>query len=151
MIIDEEVPAVSVAPSGASPSRPHRRRGVLIGITTVVGVGAVVFGVVVGSTAPHTVVAASTAVQPPARDAVGERAAPLPNQVQTPRSGRNAVRSLVERGLVPAATLDDGTQIIGSALRPTRDDVVRSLVERGLVPAATLDDGTRITRSVLRP
>ena len=58
------------------------------------------------------------------------------------------VRDLVARGLVPGATLDDGTQITGPGLRPTRthDDIVRDLVERGLVPAATLDDGTQITR-----
>jgi len=65
------------------------------------------------------------------------------------RSRDDVVRDLVERGLVPAATLDDGTHITGPGLQPTRtrDDVVRDLVERGLVPSASLDDGTQITRS----
>jgi hypothetical protein len=41
-----------------------------------------------------------------------------PNQLQAPRSTDDAVRDLVERGLVPAATLDDGSQITGPGLRP---------------------------------
>jgi hypothetical protein len=67
--------------------------------------------------------------------------------VQVPRSRDDVVRDLVARGLVPAATLDDGTVITGPGLQPTRthDDIVRDLVARGLVPAATLDDGTQIT------
>ena len=64
------------------------------------------------------------------------------------RTRDDIVRDLVARGVVPAATLDDGTQITSPRSHPaqrTRDDIVRDLVERGLVPAATLDDGTQIT------
>src|SRR5215218_459871 len=46
------------------------------------------------------------------------------------RSSDELVSDLVDRGLVPAASLDDGSQISGSALKPsarTRDDVVRDL------------------------
>jgi hypothetical protein len=64
------------------------------------------------------------------------------------RSRDDVVRDLVIRGIVPAATLDDGTQITSRALAlasRSRDDVVRDLVARGVVPAATLDDGTQIS------
>jgi hypothetical protein len=63
------------------------------------------------------------------------------------RSQDDNVRDLVERGLVPAASLSDGTEISGSRDDAVRDDAVRDLVERGLVPAATLSDGTQIAGS----
>ena len=69
------------------------------------------------------------------------------------RSRDDVVRDLVNRGIVPAATLDDGTQISSRALAlasRSRDDIVRDLVARGIVPAATLDDGTQIASRALR-
>ena len=69
------------------------------------------------------------------------------------RSRDDVVRDLVARGIVPAATLDDGTQITSRAHAlafRSRDDVVRDLVARGIVPAATLDDGTQISSRALR-
>lgn len=69
-----------------------------------------------------------------------------------PRTRDDILRDLVARGVVPAATLDDGTLITGPALAPrTRDDIVRDLVARGVVPAATLDDGSQITSRSLEP
>ena len=66
------------------------------------------------------------------------------DQRPVPTESRDAaVRDLVARGQVPAAQLDDGTQITASR-RPTRDDIVRQLVAQRLVPAAALDDGTQI-------
>jgi hypothetical protein len=62
-----------------------------------------------------------------------------------PRSRDDVVRDHVERGFIPAATLDDGSRIVGDAVaRPSGDDGIRVLVERGVVPAATLSDGTEI-------
>jgi len=46
---------------------------------------------------------------------------------------------------VPAAALDDGTQIATNTRPRSRDDIVRQLVAQGLVPAAALDDGTQIS------
>src|SRR6478609_6201446 len=69
------------------------------------------------------------------------------------RSRDDVVRDLVARGIVPAATLDDGSQITSRALAGasrSRDDVVRDLVARGIVPAATLDDGSQIVGPALR-
>ena len=69
------------------------------------------------------------------------------------RSRDDVVRDLVARGIVPAATLDDGSQITSRALARasrSRDDVVRDLVARGIVPAATLDDGSQIVGPALR-
>jgi hypothetical protein len=54
------------------------------------------------------------------------------------------VRELVERGFIPAATLEDGSQVTSGQAR-SQDDVVRDLVARGLVPAATLDDGSEVS------
>ena len=84
-----------------------------------------------------------------AQDAANDEAVAEPNQVRRLRLGDDVIHGHlgVERGLVPAATLDDGTQITRAGLRPrTRDEVIRDLVERGLVPAASLDDGTQITQ-----
>ena len=64
------------------------------------------------------------------------------------RSRDDVVRDLVTRGIVPAATLDDGTQITSRALAlasRSRDDVVRDLVARGIVPAATWTTARRST------
>jgi hypothetical protein len=146
MIIDEEVLESSAAVSAAS-RRPNRRRAVVIGAATLAIAGATLFAVVIGSGASDSRDVRRTTVDPTAKDAVNEQAIAEPNQVQAPRSRDDIVRDLVARGLVPAATLDDGTQITRPGLRPTRtrDDIVRDLVARGLVPAATLDDGTQIT------
>jgi hypothetical protein len=151
MIIEEEVLESSAAVSAPS-RRPTRRRAVIIGAATLAVAGATVFAVVIGPGASESRDAPRTTVDPTAQDAVDEPAIAEPNQVQVPRSRDDVVRDLVERGLVPAATLDDGTQITRPGLQPirTRDDVVRDLVERGLVPAATLDDGTQITRPMNR-
>jgi len=71
--------------------------------------------------------------------------------VHSSQSRDEAVRRLVERGQVPAAQLDDGTQITSKPRQPlTRDQIVRQLVARGLVPAATLDDGTQIAGEIAR-
>ena len=146
MIIDEEVLESSAAVKTAS-RRPNRRRAVIIGAATLALAGATVLAVVIGSGASDSRDAPRTTVDPTVQDAVNEQAIAEPNQVQAPRSRDDIVRDLVVRGLVPAATLDDGTQITRPGLQPTqtRDDVVRDLVARGLVPAATLDDGTQIT------
>jgi hypothetical protein len=66
------------------------------------------------------------------------------------RSRDDVVRELVDSGIVPAASLDDGSRIVGRALAlQLRDDAVRELVASGLVPAATLSDGTGIVGSAL--
>src|SRR5262245_1792597 len=68
--------------------------------------------------------------------------------VSAPRSMDAVVRDLVARGVVPAATLDDGSQVTGSRLASgprSMDAVVRDQVARGLVPAASLDDGSQVT------
>jgi hypothetical protein len=143
MIVQEEVLESSVAVS-AAPRRPNRRRAVVIGAATLAVAGATVFAVVFGSGASDSRDVPRTTVGPTAQ---AEQAIVQPTQVQVPRSRDDVVRDLVARGLVPAATLDDGTQIAGPGLQPTRthDDIVRDLVARGLVPGATLDDGTVIT------
>ena len=71
-----------------------------------------------------------------------------------PRTRDGIVHDLVARGVVPAATLDNGTEITGAGFDParrSRDEVVRDLVARGVIPAATLDDGTQITSPALSP
>src|SRR5262245_21107960 len=50
----------------------------------------------------------------------------------TPHANEAVLRDLVERGIVPAATLEDGTQIV--ARQPTArttDEVVADLVDQG--------------------
>jgi len=102
---------------------PHR--GMLVSATAILLVAIASIGVVIVRSSTST----------PA----GQRS------VVTSKSKDQAVRDLVARGLVPAARLDDGTQIANPALvPPSRDDIVRDLVARRLVPAATLDDGTHI-------
>ena len=152
MIIEEEVLESSAAKSAAS-HRPNRRRALVIGAATLAVAGATVFAVVIGSNASDSRDAPRTTINPTAQDAANDEAIAEPNQVQGgSRSRDDVVRDLVERGLVPAATLDDGTQITRAGLRPTRtrDEVIRDLVERGLVPAASLDDGTQITATMNR-
>ncbi|MEY2582096.1 MAG: hypothetical protein QOE09_1945 [Ilumatobacteraceae bacterium] len=145
MMIDEEVQETSVSVSNAT-RRPSRRHAVFIGAAILAVAGATVL--VVGPGASDSRDAPRNTVDPTAQDAGNDQAIAEPNPVQAPRSRDDVVRDLVERGLVPAATLDDGTQITRPGVQPTptRDDVVRDLVERGLVPAATLDNGTQITR-----
>ena len=134
MVITDETIQVdrtsSNTPSNAPPRWPFRR---LLGIGTAIVVAAIALVVIVESSGPTS------------SDQTPEPA---------PRTRDDVVRDLVDRGLVPAATLDDGTQIISPALAPaprTRDDIVRDLVARGLVPAATLDDGTQIISPALAP
>ena len=82
-----------------------------------------------------------------ARDA---RTPEHPRPAPSSQSRDETVRDLVERAVVPAASLDNGSQILNDELAtapPSRDDIVRDLVERGLVPAAKLDDGSQITGS----
>ena len=130
MVITDETIQVDRTPSNTPPRRPIRR---LLGIGTAIVVAAV------------------------ALVAVAENSGPTRSD-QTPEPARHTddeiVRDLVARGVVPAATLDDGTQIISPALASaprSRDEIVRDLVARGVVPAATLDDGTQIIRPALAP
>ena len=134
MVITDETIQVdrtsSNTPSNAPPRWPFRR---LLGIGTAIVVAAIALVVIVESSGPTS------------SDQTPEPA---------PRTHDEIVRDLVVRGLVPAATLDDGTQIISPALAPaprTRDEIVRDLVARGLVPAATLDDRTQIISPALAP
>ena len=70
-----------------------------------------------------------------------------------PRTQDEVVRDLVSRGLVPAATLDDGSQIIcRRRIHDEQDEVVRELVERGLVPAAPCSTtGSQSVSALHRP
>ena len=130
MVITDEVTQVDTTPSLPSPRRPRRR---LLGIgTAIVVTVAVALLAVAGSSG------ATRSDQPP---------------TTSPRLD-HVVRDLVARGVVPAATLDDGTQITGPGFGPTprtRDEIIRDLVARGVVPAATLDDGSQITSSTPEP
>ena len=131
MVITEEAIQVDRTPANTPPRRRGRR---------LFGIGAAI--VVVAAVALVAVVESSG----PTRSDQTPEPAPLTRD--------DIVRDLVDRGVVPAATLDDGTQITSPALAPaprTRDDIVRDLVERGVVPAATLDDGTQITSPALAP
>ncbi len=131
MVITDETIQVDRTTSNTPPRGPIRR---LVGIGTVfVVVAAVAFFAVVETSGPTR------------SDQTPESA---------PRTRDDIVRDLVARGLVPAATLDDGTQVIGPALASaprTHDDIVRDLVAHGLVPAATLDDGTQVIGPALEP
>ncbi len=110
MVIDEQVLESSAAVRAAS-RRPRRRRVVVIGAATMAIAGAAAFAVVIGSGASDSRDVPTTTVDPAADDAVDEQALAEPNQVATPRSRDDVIRNLVERGLVPAATLEDGIQI----------------------------------------
>jgi hypothetical protein len=70
------------------------------------------------------------------------------------RASDDVVRDLVEQGVVPAATLGDGSPV--TAKTPGQasqlpDEVVRDLVARGVVPAATLDDGSQVATAPATP
>jgi hypothetical protein len=94
MVITDEAIQVDRTPSNTPPRRPIRR---LLGIGTAIVVVAV------------------------ASVAVVEISGPTRSD-QTPESASRTrdeiVRDLVARGVVPAATLDDGTQITSPALAP---------------------------------
>ena len=130
MVITDEAIQVDRKASNTSPPRRYLRR---------LGIGAAIV------VAPVALVAFVGSANPTTSDQQHELA---------PRTRDDIVRDLVARGVVPAATLDDGTQITGPGFEPaprTRDDVVRDLVARGVVPAATLDDGTQITGPGFEP
>ena len=152
MLIDEEV-LESSAQVNALGRRPNRRRGIVIGAACLVVAGATVFALVDGSGVSDSRDVPRITVDLTVRDAGSEQGVAEPNPVQPGRSRDDVVRDLVHRGVVPAATLDDGTQITRPGLQPTRtrDEIVRDLVERGLVPAATLGDGTQVARLALNP
>jgi hypothetical protein len=130
MVITDETIQVET-PSNTPPRRTIRR---------ILAIGAAIVFVVVGA-----LVAAVQSPGPTQSDQLQEPAS---------RSRDEIVRDLVTRGVVPAASLDDGTQISGPALAPaprTGDEIVRDLVARGVVPAASLDDGSQITGPALTP
>ncbi|HEX6657774.1 MAG TPA: hypothetical protein VF065_06820 [Ilumatobacter sp.] len=123
----EEIHEGIVETEAAQPPAPQRKktRGIAVASAAILVAGIVAAVAVVqdGGDAPQPDITAAPAN--PSSDA--------------------AVRSLVERGVVPAASLDDGSQVVGRRLAtPSQDDVVRVLVERGLVPAASLDDGSQV-------
>jgi hypothetical protein len=131
MVITEETIQADTAPS-TTPTRRPIRRGLAIGAAVVVVAGAAF------------VAAAQTDGPAPADEL----------QQTRPQSRDEIVRDLVARGVVPAASLDDGTEIRGPGLAPverSRDEIFRDLVARGVVPAATLDDGTEITGPAISP
>ena len=120
--IRDEIVESDAAPS-CSPRRGATRRIVLAGAAILVA----------------GVVAAIAVVQDG-----GDSTRPDVTAVPVNPSSDAAVRALVERGVVPAASLDDGSQVVGRQLAtPSRDEIVRDLVERGLVPAASLDNGSQ--------
>ena len=84
---------------------------VVIGASTLVLAGATMLAVLFGSGASDSGDPPRTTLDRTAQDAVNGRAIAEPNQVQVSRSTDDIVRDLVNRGLVPAATLNDGTQI----------------------------------------
>jgi membrane-associated protease RseP (regulator of RpoE activity) len=152
MIIVEEVPESGVAVS-TQPQRPNGRRAKVIGAATLTVVGAAVLALAVGSATPDARVRPSATVEPTTGDAGDAVPIAVDKRIEGSRSRDDTIRDLVERGLVPAATLDDGTRITTPGLQsiPSRDNTIRDLVERGLVPAATLDDGTQIATPGLQP
>jgi len=136
MVITDEAIQMDRPSSTRPPRRPIRRR---FGIGTAIVVFAALGLVALGWVAVVETSGSTRSDQTPE---------------PTPRSRDDIVRDLVGRGVVPAAALDDGTDITSPALTPTprtRDDVVRDLVARGVVPAATLDDGTQISSSTPEP
>jgi hypothetical protein len=110
----------------AAPSRSHKGRNFIVG-------GALL---VAGALAVVAVVESGNST----------KSDPAPTPISTPKvssaSRDDAVRVLVDSGVVPAASLDDGSQI--GAPGASRDDAVRVLVDSGVVPAASLDDGSQI-------
>ena len=107
MVITDEAIQVDRTASNTSPPRRYLRR---------LGIGAAIV------VAPVALVAFVGSANPTTSDQQHEPA---------PRTRDDIVRDLVERGVVPAATLDDGTQITGPGFEPTprtRDEIVRDLV-----------------------
>lgn len=95
MVITDKSIQVDRTPSNTPPRRPIRR---LVGIgTAIVVVAAVAFVAFVETSGPTR------------SDQTPESA---------PRTRDDIVRDLDARGLVPAATLDDGTQITSRSLEP---------------------------------
>ena len=130
MVITEEIIEAEAEAEGTPSAAPRRTAKRLI----VAGGAAILVAGIVGAIA--LVQDGGDATQP------GVTAAPA-----NPSSDA-AVRSLVDRGVVPAASLDDGSQVVGRQLAtPSRDEIVRDLVERGLVPAASLDNGSQTANS----
>jgi hypothetical protein len=82
-----------------------------------------------------------------------ERGSAQPDGFTEPpaRSRDEWVRDLVDSRVVPAASLDDGSRIVGHvAVEQRTDGWIRELVESGLVPAATLSDGVEVVSPTLR-
>jgi hypothetical protein len=96
MVITEESVQADTAASTTTPRRRPIRRGLAIGAAVVVVAGAAL------------VAAAQTDGPTP------------PDELQQTRSQSRdeTVRDLVARGVVPAASLDDGTEISGPAITP---------------------------------
>ena len=131
MIIEEELHESTTA-SVTTPRRPNRRQAWVLGAATLVAAG--------------TAIVAAVGLN---RDETESRDAPPVTMDPTHQDA--VVRNLVDRGVVPAASLSDGTQITANDRQArTRDDVVRDLVDRGLVPAASLSDGTQVTSPAMR-
>ena len=117
MIIEEDVLESSV-PVG--PGRPKRRRGIVIGTVTLAVTGAALFTVIGASDSRDL---PRTTIEPTAPDAVNEPTPVLDDGdldtrtgLQPGRTHDDIIRDLVRRGLVPAATLSDGTQITSPRL-----------------------------------
>ena len=130
MVMTEEIHDEIVATEAAQSPAPQRKktRGFAVASAAILVAGIVAAVAVVqdGGDAPEPDITAAPAN--PSSDAV--------------------VRSLVERGVVPAASLTDGSQITGETPDPaprSQDEIVSDLVARGVVPAASLDDGSQVT------
>jgi hypothetical protein len=126
MIIEEEVLESSAAVNAES-RRPNRRRPVVIGVAILAVAVAALFTVIVGPDASGSRDVPRTTVEPTAPDAVNEQAPVLDDETLNTRTGRqpgrtrdDIIRDLVRRGLVPAATLSDGTQITRPGLAGRR-------------------------------
>ena len=129
MVMTEEIREEIIEADAAQPPSPRRKRTLGIAAGAAILVAGIVAAVAVAQGG-------------------GDSSQPEITAAPASPSSDAFVRSLVESGAVPAASLDDGSQIAGKALDPTtqsQDEVVRNLVAQGFVPAASLDDGSQIT------
>lgn len=107
MIIEEELQESTTA-AATAPRRPNRHRALILGAATIVAAGAALTAVAVDRDAAQT--------SDPADVSLGTEHAG-PGLGGDPRRRDDVIRDQVARGLVPAATLSDGTQITGPAMR----------------------------------